>query len=214
VHDTITVHTPAADGSVKIDQQVTSVDFTLFGMKQPASIPADALSSALSHMNGKVTPHANKPVADADLSIEAATFTIPIGSLMLEAAGPLLFNQFGGATDLNGALNNLVPCASFGQTLADNSGGALDNTVGTKLCTAALGIVAAGVTLELSKVTLDSVLVDGATAKLYDTSMKVPVVDHQSDRLAEGVWNWHFTVSGGTAVVPSSFSGDRTGTAN
>jgi hypothetical protein len=44
--------------------------------------------------------------------------------------------------------------------------------------------------------------------------MKVPKTDYQSDRLSEGKWTWHFDVSGGTADVPSTFMGDRTGVAN
>jgi len=56
-----------------------------------------------------------------------------------------------------------------------------------------------------------AVVVDGGAGQLYDVSMKAPKVDNQSDRLAQGKWNWTFQVSGGTAVVPSTLAGDRTG---
>ncbi len=215
VHDTITVHKPATDMSVQIDQQLNALGFKLLGTTQVQPLPAAALPKALAHMSGKITPHNNAPVADADLTIEAGTFSLPVGSLMLEALGPLLFNQFGGAMDLTGALQNLVPCASFGQALVDNSGGLLtDTTVGTDLCNAALGLVADAVTQQIATITLDNVVVDGGAGQLYDVSMKAPKVDNQSDRLAQGKWNWTFQVSGGTAVVPSTFAGDRTGVAN
>jgi hypothetical protein len=215
VHDKITVHKPAADMTVKVDQQLTALGFTLLGTTQVEPFPSMALPQALAHMNGKLTPHTIAPVADADLTIEAGTFSMPVGTLMLDALGPLLFNQFGGATDLGGALKNLVPCASFGQTLVDNSGGLLtDPSVGTNLCQGALQVVASGVEDQIAKITLDGVVADGTTAELYDVSMKAPKVDYQSDRMAQGKWTWHFTVSGGTADVPSTFTGDRTGTAN
>jgi hypothetical protein len=215
VHDTITLHKPDATMTAAVDQQLTAVDFKLLGMTYSAKIPAAQSAAALSHMHAKLTPHNNAPVADADVTIEDGTFSIPYGSLMLEALGPLLFNQFGGATDLAGALKNLVPCADFGQTLVNWASPAVtDPTIGKNLCEGALGIVADAVTKPIQELTLDNVKAQSANGKLYDISMKVPKLDYQSDRLAEGKWSWHFDVSGGTADVPSTFAGDRTGVAN
>jgi hypothetical protein len=215
LHDTITIHKQDASMSVQVDQQLTAIGFKLLGTTQVMPIPANKLPAALSHMTGKLTPHNNAPVADADISIADGTFSLPVGSLMLQALGPLLFSQFGGATDLAGALKNLVPCADFGQTVVDNSGGLIsDPSIGKDLCEGALGLVATAVTQPIEAITLDNVKAQLAAGKLYDVSMKQPKQDYQSDRLAEGKWTWHFDVSGGTADVPSTFMGDRTGTAN
>jgi hypothetical protein len=215
VHDTITLHKPDASMSIQVDQQLTALGFTMLGTTKVVPIPPGKLPAALSHMKGKVTPHNNAPVADADVSIEDGTFSMPVGSLLLEALGPLLFNQFGGATDLAGALKNLVPCADFGQTIVDNSGGIIsDPNLGKDLCEGALGLAADAVTKPINDLTLDNVKAQLTGGKLYDISMKVPKMDYQSDRLSEGKWTWQFNVSGGTAAVPSTFMGDRTGTAN
>jgi hypothetical protein len=215
VHDTITLHKPASDGSLMVDQQLDAIGFRLFGTTQVVPLPAASLPQALAHMRGQLTAHNDAPVADADLTIEAGTYSLPVGSLMLEALGPLLFSQFGGAMDLAGALKNLVPCADFGQLLVDNSGGLLtDPTIGQGLCEGALDIAAKAVTQQIATVTLDGIVVDGTSAQLFDVSMKSPKMDYQSDRLAQGTWTWHFDVSGGMAAVPSTFAGDRTGTAN
>jgi len=48
------------------------------------------------------------------------------------------------------------------------------------------------------------------TALLLDISTSKPTTDYQSDRVAQGKWDWSFTVAGGTAKVPSTFAGDRT----
>jgi hypothetical protein len=89
-----------------------------------------------------------------------------------------------------------------------------DPTIGKDLCEGALGLVADAVTKPIQDLTLDNVKAQTTNGKLYDISMKAPKQDYQSDRLAEGKWTWHFDVSGGTADVPSSFAGDRTGNAN
>ena len=68
--------------------------------------------------------------------------TLPFGQLLLQAAGPLLFGQFGGATDLKGALHNLVPCASAAQSISDDLGGYLSPAMINTLCTSALDAIA------------------------------------------------------------------------
>src|SRR5439155_8995796 len=102
-----------------------------------------------------------------------------------------------------------------GQTLVNWASPAVtDPTIGKNLCEGALDIVAQAVTAPIQALSLDNVKAQSTNGKLYDVSMKAPKQDYQSDRLAEGKWTWHFTVSSGTADVPSSFAGDRTGVAN
>ncbi len=209
IHDELTVHKPV-NGVVAIEQQLSGVGFTLLGQQTVVAFTnAKKVSTP-----GAITPHANAPVADADLTVGAGSFMLPIGDLLLQAAGPLLFGQFGGATDLKGALTNLVPCGSFGQTLSDGLGGFISPSEASMLCTGAIGLLAAAVTAAIEAITFDGVMVDGGKAELYDVSTLKPSMDHQSDRVAEGTWTWTFTVAGGKAAVPSTFAGDRVGDAN
>ena len=139
--------------------------------------------------------------------------TLPFGELLLQAAGPLLFSQFGGATDLKGALNNLVDCASAAQSISDDLGGYISPALVQTLCTSALDAIANSVTTSIDNITLNDVQISAGSATLLDVSQSKPTADYQSDRLAQGKWNWSFTVAGSTVTVPSTFSGDRIGDA-
>ena len=213
LHNTLTVHTPAADGSVKIEQQVTDVGFTLLQKQSVVTFDAKEKMAAFSAMPGTITAHANAPVADADLTLAGGQMTLPFGQLLLQAAGPLLFSQFGGATDLKGALTNLVPCHDAAQSISDALGGYLSPQLVEQLCTSALGALADTVTNQINKIELKDVQISGATAYLLDVSQSKPQADYQSDRIADGKWDWSFTVAGSTVKVPSTFAGDRIGDA-
>jgi hypothetical protein len=210
IHDALTVHKPDSKGVAALEQQLTGVGFTLLNNKTVVSF-ANAKKVA---MSGTVTPLANAPVADADLTVGAGSFMLPIGDLLLQAAGPLLFGQIGGAKDLKGALDNLVPCDAFGQDISDGLGGFITKDEASMFCTGAIGLIADQVTNQIKAITFDGVMVDNGKAKLYDLTQQKPNVDYQSDRVAEGTWTWSFTVAGGTAAVPSTFAGDRVADAN
>ena len=213
LHDALTVHAPAADGKTSVDQQITDVGFTLLSNKTVVAF--DAAEKAMAHtiMAGSITAHANAPVADADLTFAGGKMTLPFGQLLLQAAGPLLFSQFGGATDLAGALTNLVPCHAAAQSISDGLGGYLSPALVEQLCSAAIGVIADQVSKQIDAVVLGDVQISDGAAYLLDASQAKPQVDHQSDRVAQGTWSWSFTVAGATAKVPSTFAGDRVGDA-
>ena len=213
VHSSLTVHTPKADGTAAIDQQVTDVGFTLLNQSTVIAFDANEKMMAHSSMPGTVKAHANAPVADADLTLGGGQMTLPFGELLLQAAGPLLFGQFGGATDLKGALNNLVDCAGHAQSISDALGGVLSPATVQTVCTAALDAIGDAVTSQIDSIVLSDVQVSAGTAYLLDVSQSKPTADYQSDRIAQGKWSWSFTVAGGTATVPSTFAGDRVGDA-
>jgi len=213
IHNSLTVHTPKADGTANIDQQVTDVGFTLLGSSTVISFDAAEKMMAHTAMPGTIKAHANAPVADADLTLGGGKMTLPFGELLLQAAGPLLFGQFGGATDLKGALNNLVDCAGHAQDISDALGGVLSPATVQTVCTAALGVIADEVTSQIDSIVLKDVQVSQGTAYLLDVSQSKPTADYQSDRIAQGTWSWTFTIAGGTATVPSTFAGDRIGDA-
>ena len=209
IHDYLTVGVPNHDNIAVMEHQLTSVDFTYLGAKTTVLFSAAAKANAYAKVSGSVIPHSNKPIADADISIPGGTFKLPIGEMMLSAAGPLLFVQFGGATDLTSALVNLVPCGTFAQSISNGVNNVISAADVQTLCEGALGLVAQQVENQIKAITLDNVVLSTVDGKLYDTSMKRPIVDYQSDRISEGKGSWSFTVNGGSATVPSDFAGDR-----
>lgn len=212
IHQTLTVHTPGANGQVAIDQQISSIGFTLLNQQSAVVLDLAAQSQAHATLAGTITAHADAPVADADLTLAGGGMTLPLGQLMLEAAGPLLFAQLG-AQDLNGALDALVPCHAAAQSIADGIDDLLPPAVIEEVCKAALALVAAAVTTEVDKLVLTNVRVDGGTAALLDVSASRPQIDHQSDSIANGKWTWSFSVAGQTISVPSTLTADRVGNA-
>lgn len=213
IHNALTIHTPAADGSAAVDQQVTDVGFKLLSKSTVVAFNANEKAMAHSNMPGAVKAHANAPVADADLTLAGGKMTLPFGELLMQAAGPLLFAQFGGATDLKTALNNLVPCKAAAQSISDGLGGALSPALVESVCVAALNTVADAVSNKINAIVFKDVQISGGAAALLDVSQAKPKEDYQSDRVAQGKWDWSFTVSGSTVKVPSVFEGDRIGDA-
>ncbi|MGZ5133326.1 MAG: hypothetical protein ACXWCJ_18995 [Caldimonas sp.] len=213
LHNTLTVHMPAKDGTATIDQQVTDIGFKLLNNSTVVAFDANEKAMAKTAMPGSVKAHANAPVADADLALGGGKMTLPFGELLLQAAGPLLFGQFGGATDLKGALHNLVDCQSAAQSISDALGGYLSPALVNTLCTTALDVLADQVTSRIDAITFKDVQVSSGTAYLLDVSQSKPKEDYQSDRVAQGKWDWTFTVAGSSVKVPSTFSGDRIGDA-
>jgi hypothetical protein len=209
VQEDLTVHTPAADGSVKIDQDISGVQFTLLGNQTMVALKAAMKTST----TGKLTPHPDAPIADADLSIDPSTVSLPIGELLLDAAGPLLFSQFG-ATDLTGALQAVVPCSSIGQDVSDGLGGIISASEVSQLCDGALGLIAGLAEQKIKAVTFDGIQVHDGKAVLFDVTPQKPTVDYRSDQLGNGTWTWKITVAGGSVDVPSTLAGLRVADAN
>ncbi|HEX4458295.1 MAG TPA: hypothetical protein VIA18_10020 [Polyangia bacterium] len=212
IRQTLTVHTPDANGNVKIDQQLTSIGFTLLNQTSVVLLDADAQLQAQATLTGTITPHANAPIADADLTLAGGDMTLPLGQLMLDAASPLLFAPFG-AVDLQGALTTIVPCQAAAQTISDGIDGLLSPSTIAAVCTAALDIVAGAVTTEIDKLVLTHVSVGDGAATLLDVSVARPQIDYQSDTIANGKWTWSFMLAGQSLAVPSTLAADRVGTA-
>ncbi|MDB4964570.1 MAG: hypothetical protein JWN44_259 [Myxococcales bacterium] len=213
IHNSLTIHTPAADGTVNIEQQVTDVGFRLLSKSTVVAFNANEKKMAFTGMPGALKAHANAPVADADLTLGGGKMTLPFGELLLQAAGPLLFSQFGGATDLAGALKNLLPIHDLAVQIA----GVLPSGVSVATIESALnagvGILAGAVTNKINEIVFKDVQVSAGAAVMLDVSQALPKEDYQSDRIAQGKWDWSFTVAGTTVKVPSVFEGDRIGDA-
>jgi len=69
--------------------------------------------------------------------------------------------------------------------------------------------VASAVTRSIADITLGNVQISDGSGYLLDSSSTRPLVDHQSDRIAQGKWVWGFTVGGTTYKVPSTLSAER-----
>lgn len=213
IHNSLTIHTPAADGTVNIEQQVTDVGFTLLSKSTIVAFNANEKKMAFTGMPGSVKAHANAPVADADLTLGGGKMTLPFGELLLQAAGPLLFSQFGGAMDLAGALKNVLPIHDLAVKIA----GVLPSSVTVAqvegVLNAGVDILAGAVTSKINEIVLKDVQVSAGSAVMLDVSQALPKEDYQADRVAQGKWDWSFTVNGTTVKVPSVFEGDRIGDA-
>jgi hypothetical protein len=212
-HQALTIHTPTAGGTTSIDHQVTDVGFKLLSKSTLVTFNANEKAMAHTTETGTIKAHANAPVADADLTLAGGKMTLPFGELLLQAAGPLLFSQFGGAMDLKTALLNLVPCHDWAQWLSDQLSGYLSPALVEGVCVAAIGVVSDQVTKQIDAIVFKDVQISAGTAYLLDVSQSKPLADYQSDRVSQGKWNWSFSIAGASTTVPSSFEGDRTGTA-
>jgi hypothetical protein len=207
LHDRMTLHTPAASGKASVEQQLTDVGFTLLGSNELVTLDPSEQTAAHTLMGGAIAPHANKPVADADLVFDGGQVSLPFGDLVLRAAGPLVFAQFG-ATDLKGALTAVVPCSAAAQSISDGLGDWLPASTIETICTTALGLIADEVTGQIKNVTLQG-QISKATAQLHDASPAKYLASHISD----GQWVWGFSLAGAQIQVPSTFAGDRVGDA-
>src|SRR5262249_12129720 len=157
---------------------ISGVQFTLLNSTQLVMLKNAMKTST----TGKVTPKANAPIADADLTIDASTVSLPIGELLLDAAGPLIFSQFG-ATNLSGALQAVVPCDSIGQDVSDGLDNVISASEVSQLCNGALGLIAGVVESKVKSISFDGIQVHDGKAVLFDVTPKKPSVDHQSDQL-------------------------------
>ncbi len=215
IESKITVHTPATDGSVAAEIQVTGAKFMFLNQSISVTTPATAMATAKSSLTATLKARANAPVADADVTFTGGKLSLPVGTFILQALGPLLFQPKFGTSDLRSTLIKLVPCESWSTKIAEKA--ANDNAlkyvitapVMKTICTTAVGYAADKVNEAFAKLTIDDVQVVNGRATLYDTSTMKPSMDHQSDRLADGTWSWQF----GSVTVPSNLAGDRVGTA-
>jgi hypothetical protein len=209
VHGLLTVHTPATDMTVQIEQQVTDVGFALMNQKVDEPVPTTVMPKALAKMPGALKAHADAPIADADITLTGGTLSLPLGSLMLQALSPLLFQPQFGTSDLNGALAKIIPCAAVGAKVAGDVGTpGIGADLVTSICMAGVSAIGDQVSKQISAVASDVTVLNGH-ATLYDVSMPHPTADDQADRIADGTWTWRF----GTVDIPSTFAGDRVGDA-
>jgi hypothetical protein len=211
----LTVHTPAADGTVATELQLAGARFEFFNNKIDVMTPVAAQAAAKTSMTATLKARANAPIADADLTLTGGTVKVPAGEFILQALGPALFQPKFGTSDLKQTLLKLVPCNDFASDVAsaaqqdDFLKYFITEPVVKTICNTAVGYLADKVTNEIKALTIDNVAIANGRAVLYDISQMKPTMDHQSDRVADGTWTWSF----GATEVPSTLVGDRVGVA-
>ena len=151
-------------------------------------------------MPGTVKAHANAPVADADLALGGGKMTLPFGELLLQAAGPLLFGQFGGATDLKGALHNLVDCPRPRSPSRTTSAATSRRRWSTRCAPRRSTSSPTRYTSQIDAIAFKDVQISGGTA-LPARRLAVEADRRTTSRtvLRQGKWDWSFTVSGSDA---------------
>ena len=190
VIENLRVGTPDASMGVDVEQQVTKISVMVYSVKQTVPLSSTAMAAAYAKTRGSIAP-LNAPVADANFSFAAAqNMAIPVGELAYAAVGPILFAPFG-ATDLSGALKNLINCAQLTANLSSDP--TIQGILGPVLqgaCDAGIAAIALVVESEIKKVTLKADQGDNVAGKMFDVSIYRPQIDYFTDLVDMDVkWN-------------------------
>ena len=191
LHDTLTVHTPAADGSAY--HRPAAHRHRLHPARTPSVVAFDAREKMLAHDRDDGHGHAARQRAGRRRRPHARRrqMSCPFGELLLQAAGPLLFSQFGGATDLKGALTTWSPARRPASTSRTGSAAILSADAGGEpVRRRRSACVADQVTSRIDAI--DARRRQGRrrqrrAARRLDSQAEV---DYQSDRVAQGKWEW------------------------
>jgi hypothetical protein len=215
----LTVHTPSADHSTKIEIELTGATFhfvyvSLTDTTVTTSVPADKAAAAkAAFTTGSVMPRPNPNVADADLSFDKGSISVPMGDFLMQAIGELVFKPLYGSPDFKGGLVASIPCDSIAHdgaaALAGNPlASVISEPVLKTICLAGAGYLADQLIAQIQTLSADGVAISAGRGVLYDVSTSHPVVDGVADRVGDGTWTWTI----GSATIMSQFAGDRIGT--
>ena len=166
---------------------------------------ASAAAAKATFTSGTLTPHTNPNLADADITFTGATVSIPMGDFLMGAIGALVFQPLYGIPDFKAGLVAMVDCDSIASSAASAVSGLLTEAELKAVCVAGAGLAADQVITQFEKLQVNGATITAGRATLYDVSTPKPTADRQSDHVGDGVWTWTFD----TAVVPSTFAGDR-----
>jgi len=223
LQNSLTIHTPAADHTAKMELQVTGaqfhfVDVNLVDTTFIASVPAAALAAAKTGLtNGTVAARNNPNVAEADVTFDSGTVSIPMGNFLMQAIGVLVFQPLYGTSDFKTGFIDLIPCDSIatqGAAAVSSSGNPLLGALFTKpvlltICTTAAGSLADQLIAQITAIKTDNVAISAGRGVLYDASSSHPTADYVADRIGDGTFSWAL----GSANIVSPLAGDRTATA-
>jgi hypothetical protein len=218
----LTVHTPAADHSTKVELELTGatfhfVDVNLMDAMVTASVPAaKAAAAKTAFATGSVTPRSNPNVADADLGFDKGSISVPMGDFLMQAVGTLVFQPLYGSPDFKAGFVASMPCDAIAHDGAAAIAGAnpalgaiISEPVLKAICVAGAGYLADQLISQIQAISADGIAISAGRGVLYDQSSSHPTVDGVADRVGEGTWTWTI----GPATVMSQFAGDRIGTA-
>ena len=206
-----TVHTPASNGAITVELQLTDSKFQSIGNSVSVPIPVASLAAAHISMNGTFTA-AGDGQADAQVSLDGSpTLTLPLGDLIIEAAVQLILQPLTGQTDFVTALQQIANCAAL----------PTDDPIGLGLSAAQMcdNVIAHWTNVMLSQLRADLLLTltfDNGTFHLKDMTSDKPTIDQISDGVV-GEWKWSVAGPGGasgpTVDLTPTFAGNRIGSA-
>lgn len=155
------------------------------------------ISSVVFTLNGRTIPLAVRNVfddghghisSDGDASLDDVDMDLPLGPLLLDAAGPYVFPAFG-TTDLTGTLNKLIDCDRIGAEIAQ----IVSFVDATTRCREAL----ASVTDKVN------------TSLIMEIEVRDGVGLIQNGTLSDGSWTWNLKLGGLELELPLSFEARR-----
>jgi hypothetical protein len=199
----VKVGIPDASMGVDVEQQVVKVSIKMFGTVMDAPLTAAQLPAAYAKTRGTVTPTA-APIADANFSFQAAPMlVIPIGTLAYQIASPIVFAPFG-ATNLQGALTNIIDCTSLTSNISNDPTYAWLAPFANAACQAMIAAAALEVETLLNAGKIDASQMDTVTGKMYDVTAKKPQIDYYTDKIDMDV-TWKLS----SATLQSKLTGER-----
>lgn len=207
----LTVHAPVG-GTNTYDLEITGATFSfpnVNGVQTTFTAPTSAVSVAAAKTTftaGALTPRNNPNLADADISFDGGTVTIPMGDYLTSAIGALVFQPLYGVSDFKQGIIALVGCDGIAKSVADAFGGSMITEAVLKgVCVVVVGLEADKIIAEFDKLQVKNVQITAGRGVLYDISTPRPTADRQSDRIGDGAWTWNI----GNAHVVSNLAGDR-----
>ncbi len=214
VHLSMTIANPDAQGSAQVDEQLADVTFTSGSESVVVDVPAASKPAARASVSSVITPAPEAPaIANGSITIKNASFTVPIGAMLYQAAGPLVIMPLTGKANLGEALQSAVDCAGIGDAVNDQTS-IVPASVVAAICRAALGQAALQVENQIKQLALTGITVTNATAKLLDAPAGSSTNDRRADRIDQGIWGWDVPgdkSDGATIAIPAMFTGVRTG---
>jgi len=214
----LTVHTPKPDHSTSVELECTGatfhfIDVNLMDTSVTTTVPAASAAAAkATFTTGTLAPRPDPNVADADITFDSATISIPMGDFLMQAIGTLVFQPLYGTSDFKTGLVKAIPCDDIADAAASAVSGTfpfITKDILKTVCTVGAGYLADQLISDIQKLSTDGVTISAGRGVLYDQSMSKPTSDGVSDRVGDGTWTWSI----GAATVNSTYAGDKIATA-
>jgi hypothetical protein len=214
VVSTLQVDPPGADGAIVATHALEELRYTLYGGTTEISVPIrdgaapGPLLTLRTTADGRVTaPLSNE---DAHIQIGDHAFGVAYGDYALAALDQALRARF--ATDLRGALGQLVDCAGMAHAVASRC--VLGACVGHQdtlaaICDDGLDLVDQDIRDRVAALRIDALRLTSGQAQMWDAPAGSAALDRTVDRLSTGKWAAQVDFGMGARDVHGTFAGTR-----